>query len=68
MDKLEAVLDEIGLPAPEIAPILASLLSLPTGERYLVPPLGAGELKKKIFEALAAVTEAMASPTGAEPT
>ena len=61
LDKLEAVLGEIGLPGPEIAPILASLLSLPTGERYLAPPLGAGELKKKIFEALAAVIEAMAS-------
>ncbi len=61
LDKLEAVLGELGLPVPEIAPLLASLLSLPAGERYPLRPLGAEELKKKILEALVAVIEAMAS-------
>ena len=61
LDKLEAVLDELGLPVPEIEPLLASLLSLPTGERYPAPPLNADEMKKKIFEALVAVIEAIAS-------
>ena len=61
LDKLEAVLGELGLPVPEIAPLLASLLSLPAGDRYPPPPLGAEEMKKKILEALVAVFEAMAS-------
>jgi predicted ATPase/class 3 adenylate cyclase len=61
LDKLEAVLGELGLPVPEIAPLLASLLSLPVGDRYPAPPLAAEELKKKILEALIAVFEAMAS-------
>ncbi len=61
LDKLEEVLGGLGLPVPEIAPLLASLLSLPAGERYPAPPLGAGELKKKILEALVKVIEAMAS-------
>ena len=61
LDKLEAVLGELGLPVPEIAPPLASLLSLPAGDRYPPPPLGAEEMKKKILEALVAVFEAMAS-------
>ncbi len=61
LDKLEAVLGELGLPVPEIAPLLASLLSLPAGDRYPPPPLGAEEMKKKILEALVTVFEAMAS-------
>ena len=61
LDKLEAVLDDLGLPVPEIAPLLASLLSLPAGDRYPPPPPDAEEMKKKILETLVAVFEAMAS-------
>jgi class 3 adenylate cyclase/predicted ATPase len=61
LDKLEAELADLGLPAAEFAPLLASLLSLPGGERHPPPPLGAEEMKKKILEALVAVFEAMAS-------
>ena len=61
LDKLEAALGDLGLPVPEIAPLLASLLSLPAGDRYPPPPLGGEEMKKKILEALVAVFEAMAS-------
>ena len=38
LDKLEAVLQRAGTRMPEIAPLIASLLSIPTGNRY--PPLG----------------------------
>jgi class 3 adenylate cyclase/tetratricopeptide (TPR) repeat protein len=38
LDKLEAVLQQAGARMPEIAPLIASLLSIPTGNRY--PPLG----------------------------
>ncbi len=61
LDKLEAVLGELGLPVPEIAPLLSNLLSLPADDRYPALPLAAEELKKKILEALIAVFEAMAS-------
>ncbi len=61
LDKLDAVLGEIGLPIPENSPLLASLLSLPAGERYPPQSLAADELKKKILETLVAVIEAMAS-------
>ena len=60
LDKLEALLGELGLPVLEIAPPLASLLSLPTGERYPAPSLNANELKKKIYEALVAMIVAIA--------
>ncbi len=61
LDKLEAMLGEVGLPVPDIAPMLANLLSLPADDRYPLPPLAADELKKKILEALVTVIEAMAS-------
>ena len=61
LDKLEAALGDLGLPVAEIAPLLASLLSLPAGDRYAPPPVGAEEMKKKILEALVTVFEAMAS-------
>ena len=38
LDKLEAVLQQAGARIPEIAPLIASLLSIPVGNRY--PPLG----------------------------
>jgi class 3 adenylate cyclase/tetratricopeptide (TPR) repeat protein len=61
LDKLEAVLDELGLSVPEIAPPLVSLLSLQASDRYPAPPFGGDELKKRIFEALVTMLEAMAS-------
>ena len=38
LDKLEAVLQQADARMPEIAPLIASLLSIPTANRY--PPLG----------------------------
>jgi class 3 adenylate cyclase len=38
LDKLEAVLQQADTRMPEIAPLIAALLSIPTGNRY--PPLG----------------------------
>ena len=38
LDKLETVLQQSGARMPEIVPLIASLLSIPTGDRY--PPLG----------------------------
>jgi len=59
--KLEAALGDLSLLVEKYAPPLASLLSLPVGDRYTSPPLGAEEMKKKILESMIAVFEAMAS-------
>jgi predicted ATPase/class 3 adenylate cyclase len=61
LDKLEAALDDLGLSAAELAPILASLLSLPVGDRYTPLELVPEQLKAKILEANIAVFEAMAA-------
>ncbi len=59
LDKLEAVLEVLGLPIVEHAPALASLLSLTTSSRYSPPMMSPQELKKKTQEAIMAMTEAM---------
>jgi class 3 adenylate cyclase/tetratricopeptide (TPR) repeat protein len=61
LDKLEAVLVQLGLPVRSIAPLFASILSLRADARY--GPLGWSpeNAKKRTLEALVAVVEAMAS-------
>ena len=61
LDKLEAVLVQLGMPVRSVAPLFASLLSLRAEARY--GPLGWSpeDTKKKTLEALVAVVEAMAS-------
>src|SRR5207245_419110 len=53
LDKLEAVLGQATSDLGEAAPLLAALLSLPTGERY--PPLNLApqKQKEKMLQALA---------------
>jgi class 3 adenylate cyclase len=45
LDKLEALLASGPAPVPEVAPLLAALLSLPTGDRY--PPLTLSPQRQK---------------------
>jgi class 3 adenylate cyclase/tetratricopeptide (TPR) repeat protein len=60
LDKLEAVLAQLGIPVQPFAPLFAAFLSLRGAARY--GPLGWNpeDTKKKTLEALVAVIEAMA--------
>jgi TOMM system kinase/cyclase fusion protein len=55
MNKLEASLTRNGVPLSEVAPLFASLLSLPMGERYPPLTLSPERQKQKTVEALLAV-------------
>ena len=61
LEKLETVLGDLDLSVRDITPLLASLLSLPTGDRYPPLDLSPDDLKRKTLEALVVVYEAMAS-------
>jgi len=63
LDKLESVLAELSLSESELAPLLASLLSLPTEGRYSAIEASPQLLRRKTLEALLAVIEAMAART-----
>jgi len=56
LDKLEKMIESTGLACADIAPYLASLLSLPTGERYPALDLPPNELKERMMAALLAMT------------
>jgi predicted ATPase/class 3 adenylate cyclase len=59
VDKLEAVLNRLGLRVADYAPVLALLLSLPP-ERYPPLRLTPDQLKRKTLEAIVAMIDAMA--------
>ncbi|MFB3105061.1 MAG: AAA family ATPase, partial [Pseudomonadales bacterium] len=61
LDKLGAVLSDLDLPTTQHAPVLASLLSLPTDGRYPALELEPGQLKKRTLEAIIAIVQAMSS-------
>ena len=61
LDKLDVVLGELGLPVPEHGPVLASLLSVPADGRYPALEVAPQELRRKTFESLLAIFEAMAT-------
>ena len=61
LDKMEAMLSDLRLTAAETAPLLGSLLSLSTEERYPPLDLGPQEVKAKTLEASVAIFEAMAA-------
>ena len=61
LDKLERLLGDLGLSVDHFVPLLASLLSLKNDGRYSPLTLEPGELKRRTFEALIDVYEAMAS-------
>ena len=58
LDKIEASLGGLGLPVAEVAPLLASLLSLPAGGRYAPLTLESQELKKRVLDVVCRVIEA----------
>ena len=59
--KLEALIDELGLPLQKLVPPLASLLAVPTGERYPVSFMATEDRKKRTLEALLLMLETMAA-------
>jgi class 3 adenylate cyclase/predicted ATPase len=61
LEKLEAVLGNLGLSIAEHAPPLAALLSLPTGDRYSLLPVSPDEVKKQILKAVIHTIVAMAA-------
>jgi class 3 adenylate cyclase len=61
LNKLEAVLDELGLDVGDTAPTLAVLLSLPDETRDQAAKLSPQELKAKALEAIIAAITAMGS-------
>ncbi len=65
LDKLEAILADLGVAASEAAPALAELLSLPTGDRYPAPASSAEQTKQNVLRSLLITLEAM---TAREPT
>jgi class 3 adenylate cyclase len=60
LDKLERMLGIAGVPVAEIAPFHASLLGIPTGERYPPLDLPPAELKERMMAALLAPVTAVA--------
>ena len=58
--RLEEVLDELGLPRPDYAPLLGQLLSLPTEERYPPPVLSPEAWRKRTLAAILALLGALA--------
>jgi class 3 adenylate cyclase len=55
LDKLEAMVARSGLAVGDIAPFLASLLSLPTDDRYPLPNLQPSEMKERTTAVLVAL-------------
>jgi predicted ATPase len=63
LDKLEAVLARATNDLGEAAPLLAALLSIPTGERYLPLNLSPQKQKERTLRALVAQVEGLAART-----
>src|SRR5882757_2173913 len=63
LDKLEKMIESTGLSSRDIAPVLASLLSLPTGQRYPALELAPSELKERMMAALLGMTVGAAKQT-----
>jgi class 3 adenylate cyclase/tetratricopeptide (TPR) repeat protein len=52
LDKLEKLLEKAGRPTENVMPLIASLLSIPGGERYPLPDLTPQQLKDRTLTAL----------------
>lgn len=63
LDKLDAVLRDLALPAEDHGPVLASLLSVPVDGRYEALEVTPKELRRKTLGSLVSVFEAMATRT-----
>ncbi len=60
LQKLESLVESLDLPAGELAPVIASMLSVPTGDRFPTLDLSPDELREKTLGALLAIIDAMA--------
>jgi predicted ATPase len=56
LDKLERMIESTGLSIGEIAPCLASLLAIPTGQRYPTLDIAPNELRERTIDAMIAMT------------
>jgi class 3 adenylate cyclase/predicted ATPase len=54
LDKLERMVESVGLPVEEIVPYMAAVLAIPTAGRYPPLDLAPGELKERTIAALIA--------------
>ena len=63
LDKLERMIASAGLPVQDIAPFFASLLTIPTGERYPPLDMAPGEMRERTITALIAPALALARHT-----
>ncbi len=61
LDKLEALLAQSGTTLDDAVPLIAGLLSLPTGDRYPLPSFSPQKRKEKTLQALLAQIEALAA-------
>jgi class 3 adenylate cyclase/tetratricopeptide (TPR) repeat protein len=61
LERIDARLVELGITSPDAAPLLAELLSIPTGDRY--PPLEISAIRRRsrTLEVLVAAVEGLAS-------
>jgi class 3 adenylate cyclase len=55
LHKLERTVARLGMPAREVVPLLAPLLSVPLGERYAAPNLPPQRQKEQTYDALLAM-------------
>jgi predicted ATPase len=63
LDKLEQMIERIGLPPRDIAPLLASLLAIPTEQRYGPIEMAPSEIKERTLAALIALIVQLAKRT-----
>jgi class 3 adenylate cyclase/predicted ATPase len=56
LDKVEKMIQGTGLASGDIAPYLASLLAIPTGQRYPALDMAPSELRERTIDALIAMT------------
>jgi len=63
LDKLERMIASAGLPIRDIAPFFASLLTIPTGDRYPPLDMAPGEMRERTITALVAPVLALAKRT-----
>jgi class 3 adenylate cyclase len=60
LDKVAKMIESTGLSTSDIAPYLASLLAIPTGQRYPAFDLAPSELRERSIDAMIAMTMATA--------
>jgi class 3 adenylate cyclase len=61
LERIDAPLAELGITSPDAAPLLAELLSIPTGDRYPPLEISAVRRRSRTLEVLVAAVEGLAS-------